>query len=29
MGNGLFSGLTGIISQPIKGARQKGAKGFF
>jgi hypothetical protein len=29
MGKGFFEGVTGVVSQPIKGARKDGAAGFF
>ncbi len=29
MGKGIFDGVTGLVTQPVKGAKEEGAKGFF
>ena len=29
MGKGIFEGVTGLVTQPMKGAKEEGAKGFF
>jgi hypothetical protein len=29
MGKGIFDGVTGLVTQPMKGAKEEGAKGFF
>ena len=29
MGKGIFDGVTGLVMQPVKGAKEEGAKGFF
>jgi hypothetical protein len=29
MGKGIFDGVTGLVMQPVKGAKEDGAKGFF
>jgi hypothetical protein len=28
MGKGIFDGVTGLVTQPVKGAKEEGAKGF-
>ncbi len=29
MSKGIFEGVTGLVTQPVKGAKEEGAKGFF
>jgi hypothetical protein len=29
MGKGIFEGVTGLVTQPMRGAKEEGAKGFF